>query len=126
MSDAESQAPEPGIYPSVSMDEYIAWPCMNTSTIVAAFVNGDRDAMSMRHLKAEIDGRGKGLSDAMRFGTAVHMRLLEPDEYTATYVVGQPCQGIIGSGKRKGEMCGAIGNEMHTTPDGSWYCYQHV
>jgi len=23
-------------------------------------------------------------------------------------------------------MCGAIGNEMHTTPDGSWYCYQHV
>ena len=79
----------------------------------------------MRHLKAAIE-RPRKPSGAMQLGTAIHVRLLEPDEYKKTYVISQPCCGIVKSGKRSGEVCGRFGEEMSIGPDEKWYCYQHV
>jgi len=119
--------PGPGVYPGVPMREYMAWPYMNASTLVQAFPGGDREMMSMARLKAAIDGRLPGPSAAMLLGQAIHMRLLEPDKFAATYVVAQPCGATIQSksSKNYGKLCGRIGDTMYRDGEGTWFCSMH-
>lgn len=119
--------PAPGVYPGVPMREYMDWPCMNASTLVQAFPDGDREMMSMARLKAAIDGRLRDPTPAMQLGQALHMRLLEPDKFAETYSVAQPCVATIQSKQSKnyGKPCGRVGEIMYRDDEGSWFCHMH-
>ena len=123
----EPLPPGPGRYPGVLMAEYKTWPYMNASTLVEAFPEGDRQAMSMARLKAAIDGRLGGPTRAMRLGTANHMRLLEPANFSAHYKVAQPCAATIQSKQSKnyGKPCGNVGETMYVDEEGTWFCRIH-
>jgi len=122
-----SLPPPPGVYPNVPMREYMAWPYTNASLLTEAFPDGRRDAMSMARLKAAIDGRLPDPTAAMVLGQAMHMRLLEPDKFAATYTVAQPCGATIQSKQSKnyGKTCGKTSDVMYQDDEGSWFCWQH-
>jgi hypothetical protein len=109
--------PEPGIYEGVPFAEYREWEAMNASTLVYGL-------QSMRHLHAALHGLMGKDSPALRFGRAMHSRLLEPDLYAAEWPVAGPCSQFVGSGRRKNKPCGRPGR--YASPDGHlWVCGQH-
>lgn len=71
------ETPTPGIYFDVPFDEYLAWPCVNNSSLGYA-------VRSMAHYRYAPPMEA---TDAMRFGTLVHCGQLEPDELSERYVV---------------------------------------
>jgi hypothetical protein len=89
---------------------------MNCSTL-------DWGIASMAHLKAAIDGRlVREDTDALVYGRAFHLRMLEPERYSQIVRVKGPCESVVKSGPRKGECCGAAGRGM---ADGHWLCGVH-
>lgn len=78
--------------------------------------------VSPRHMRDALDGRLKLESAAMRFGSAMHCRLLEPEVFKKRYLVATPCQGLIKTGDRKGQKCGKSASRLH---DELWYCGTH-
>src|SRR4051812_28448031 len=66
---------ECGIFPGMSWADYAAIPLPSASTL-------EWGRVSSAHLQAAIDGTlERKDSDAMSFGRALHLRLLEPDIY---------------------------------------------
>jgi hypothetical protein len=63
-------------------------------------------------------------TDAMRFGTKVHARLLEPDTFAERFPRSEPCYGILKSGKRAGQSCGASASMR--TAGNEWFCGVHA
>lgn len=112
-----SAAPEPGIYPDVPMAEYLAWDCVSASGLEVL----RRSPLQYRHwLTAE-----RPTSPALDRGTALHLALLEPDLFRARYVVAEPCEAVIQSGKRKDQPCGNPGLFQHRGV-GWWVCGVHA
>jgi len=116
-----SETPEPGLYPDVPYPEYAAWPCMRASLLTGAIL--DDGSVSMKHLKAHLDGRLRKDSKALQVGRMIHTRLLEPDEFWNRYRMVGECQTLIGSGRRKGQPCGRRGVGVFND---TWYCGIHV
>ena len=114
------KTPTRGIYPMISMAEYQSWPMMNNSTLGYA-------RLSMAHLKAALDRRIFKDTPALRFGAAMHTRLLEPHLYPERHSVAGPCNAIVKSGENKGRHCGAQGSLSAKLDDQwVWYCRRHA
>lgn len=58
---------------------------------------------------------------AMRLGTILHHRLLEPH---VEYALAQPCAATLKSGPRKGQPCGAPAKRRDG--NGWWWCGDHA
>lgn len=69
--------PESGIYHDVPFDDYLAWPCVNNSSLGYA-------ARSMAHYRYAPQQEP---TEAMRFGSLVHCGKLEPAAIGSRYVV---------------------------------------
>jgi hypothetical protein len=107
--------PDIGVHPDISFEEYKAWDAMNASTLVEGL-------HSMRRLKAKLDGKLPDKdSDALRFGRAVHCRLLEPERYPFAFPVADQCAKLMGQDGEK--RCKNRGKYMNN--DG-WWCGQHT
>lgn len=111
--------PEPGIYEGVAFEDYCRWHAMNASTLCHGM-------QSMLNLKAAIDGKlDKGDSAAMRFGRAVHCRLLEPERFPTSFPVAERCCATL-KPKRKDDppaQCKSTGR--YVAPNG-WVCCTHA
>lgn len=113
--------PEPGIYEGKSFAEYSKWDAMNISLLVEGIHD---DGICMQRLKAVIDGRLKRKeTKALRFGRALHTRLLEPHLFESEWMISGPCSQPFKSGQRKGELCMKPGR--FTDGKGLWVCGQH-
>lgn len=110
--------PDPGIY-TVPFAEYCGWDAMNISTLVEGMA-------SMRRLRAKLDGRLESAdSSALRFGRAVHCRLLEPDLFCTSFPTAEKCCATL-KPKRKADppqQCKSFGR--YIGPEG-WYCGTHA
>lgn len=108
----------------MSFEEYVALDALNFHTL-------DWAKCSPEHLLAALQGKLKDQeSDDLRFGRALHMRVLEPIEYRKQYFVALPCMAILRSGQRKGKLCGNTARFRRTSiVDGKeqehWFCGQH-
>ena len=108
----------PGMYPGVSYADYVAWPGLRVSTLKYA-------QYSARHLKWALDGRlEREETDALRLGTAIHRRLLEPERYEIFTAIAKPCCAELKSGARKGEQCGLASSACDDADN--WYCGTHA
>jgi hypothetical protein len=113
-------APALGVHENVSFAEYRMWDALNISLLCEAI---HEDGVCMQRLKAVLDGRIKRkASKALRFGRALHTRLLEPHLF-GKWPVASPCSQPFKSGKRKGELCGKPGR--FTDGKGLWVCGTH-
>lgn len=65
----------------------------------------------------------KEITDAIRFGTMVHSRLLEPETFAARYPQAGPCSGVLKTGKNAGQQCGNAASLQSS--DGAWWCGVH-
>lgn len=61
-------------------------------------------------------------TDAMRFGSAFHTFMLEPDEFTSRHPIAVQCSAILKSGKNAGDHCRNDASYMH---QGAGYCGTH-
>ena len=68
---------EPGIY-EMSREDYDKLQAINASLLLAG--------PTMAHRKAYLDGK-RETSDALAFGTALHMYILEPDRFKTHYIL---------------------------------------
>jgi exodeoxyribonuclease VIII len=110
--------PEPGVYQGIAFDTYRAWDALNISTLLWA-------TCSMEHVKACLDGVIEDtVTDAKQFGSALHCRVLEPDEFAVRYAIVPGCQAKLKSGKNAGEDCGA--RASYRTADGLYMCGKHA
>lgn len=78
-------APTPGMYHDIPFDEYLAWPCVNNSSLSYA-------ARSMAHYRFAPQ---QPPTAAMRFGSLVHCGKLEPAAIGARYAVMPDLAGDI-------------------------------
>ena len=108
--------PENGIFHDVPYSIYRGLPRASRSVIVAS-------ARSPAHAMARIKFP-KPDNDTSRAGRAIHVAVLEPDEFSSRYVVAEPCAVLLKSGQRKGEPCGNAG--LFKLRDIGWACGTHV
>jgi hypothetical protein len=71
--------PAPGIYPNLTMDEYLAWDA------VSAGLLGDVLDRSPRYAEWRRRQRDADATDATIRGTAIHYAVLQPDDFFARY-----------------------------------------
>lgn len=108
---------KPGIYEGLSFAEYRTIPAVSASGLEKL----RRSPLQYQHSLTAPDRT----SDALTRGTALHLAILEPDEFEARYVVSEPCAVLLKSGKREGQPCGNPGLfVMRGTKE--WMCGQHV
>ena len=81
--------PEPGIYPGVAADVYFAWDCASRSRL-------EKLRRSPAHMIAGDDKE----TDAMRFGRACHMAILEPEIFGVRYAAKKQCSAFTGNNER--------------------------
>jgi len=115
--DGRVDPPAPGIYHDVPFELYQSWNALNASSI-------DYGLVSMEHMKANMDGLLSRSSQAMDFGKAIHMKLLEPELFAETYSVSMPCQRQLKTGKNKGCECGY--ESKYRDSSGTWLCGVHA
>lgn len=109
----------PGLTRGMSFADYVAIDAVNSHAIITGSQN------TMRHMQAYRAGEmGREDSPDMRFGRAMHHRILEPDTFDASWPVATTCRAELGTGARKGQKCGAASS--HCTQDGRfWFCGTH-
>jgi hypothetical protein len=107
--------PDCGIHKGVDFETYLGWHAISQSVLKEP---------SQLHMKAAFEGKLKvPTTDAIRFGSAIHCYMLEPDHFEARYPVATPCSMPLKSGKRKGQPCGATSSFR----DGDWwFCGTHA
>lgn len=84
--------PNPGIYPGTPFDEYLSWEAANNSILRVIATK------SPAHAKWRMD-HPEEPTDAMKFGSALHTRVLEPDTFAARYIVVPKCDRRTKEGK---------------------------
>lgn len=104
--------PAPGIYEDVPEDVYHSWPLASASRLSRAA------AYSWAHVKHDMERPPEPTPD-MRRGTALHMAVLEPGRFAATYSAAGPCSATTS----KGAPCSYSGS---VRIDGDWYCGTHA
>lgn len=106
----------PGTYSDWSFEQYAACRAINSGVVSAGLI-------SMKHMLAAFEGLfvRKDTSD-MKFGRAIHCRLLEPERFKLDYRIATTCSAILGSGVNKGKRCSNSGKFF----DGvNWFCGSH-
>lgn len=115
--------PDPGIYEAIPFDEYVAWDCLNGSTLVKGLQRGH--TVSAKHLHGYLTGELEDPeSKDLAFGRAMHTRLLEPDRFEARHPVAGQCQAILKTGKNAGKQCQYQG-VVKSIVDRQWFCGSH-
>lgn len=115
MSTATTLAP--GLHRGLSMEDYLALDAMSGSRLAHLA----RSPLQYRHALTAPAER----TEALDRGTALHLAVLEPELFASRYVVAEPCDAILKSGKRAGETCGNPG--LFLLRDGmGWACGQHL
>ena len=105
-----------GLCQGLDMAAYLALPCMSASKLETL----RRSPLQYRHALT----KPAVTSDALERGTALHLAILEPALFETRYIVAEPCEALLQSGKRKGEPCGKAGLFLHK--DVGWVCGIHV
>lgn len=103
-----------GVHDDLTSEQYDAIPAMRRTVAKHGLV-------SMRRLKAAIDGKIQCSSDALRFGAAFHALLLEPDIFKSRYRVTHGCPAK----KKGGDECGNPAKRLSAS-DGMHYCGVHL
>lgn len=107
----------PGIYPGLSMPEYLALPYMSASRLEAL----RRSPRWYRHCLTQPPKS----TDALERGTALHLLILEPALYATRYVVAESCAVLLGAkAQRAGQPCGNPG--LFKLRGIGWACGTHV
>lgn len=101
----------------LAMAVYLADPGVSSSILK---LQGDAPALAKAALDGDLDD---GQTKSSLEGELIHTALLEPDYLKERYVISGDCKAILGSGKRKGQECGATGQALH--PDIGWVCGRH-
>lgn len=101
--------PLPGVYPDISHTLYHKWPAASNSRL-------SKIRQSPAHLKAYIEEPFD--TAALAFGRALHVALLEPDDFTRRYVVAERCTAI----QKNKERCANPGTSYI---GGEWFCGVH-
>lgn len=107
-------APGPGVYRGVAMSDYQAWPFASNSQLTNLL-------RSAAHMKAAREAVWKD-TPAKMLGTAIHTRVLEPDQFASRYVTGEQCHALTKGGK--GPRCSNAGSWPLT--DGTFVCGVHL
>ena len=71
---------QPGIYPGVTYEEYAMWDAINNTTLWKL------KSRSPMHCKEYIDNPPPS-TDALRLGSALHIQILEPQEFDKRFLV---------------------------------------
>lgn len=107
----------PGLHRNVSLADYLALPYMSSSRLHAL-------AKSPAHYRAALTEQRKE-TDALERGTALHLAILEPALFETRFIVAEPCEQLLKSGKRAGQPCGNPG--LFRLRGGlGWACGTHV
>jgi hypothetical protein len=107
----------PGLHRDVPIHEYLTLPYMSASRLHVF-------AKSPAHYRAALVEQRKE-SDALDRGTALHLAILEPALFETRYVVAEPCEQMLKTGKRAGQPCGSPG--LFRLRNGlGWACGVHV
>ena len=106
-------APAPGYYPGVPQDIYHAWDACSNSRL-------GHIRRSPAHLQANVL-RGSAETDALRFGSAMHMCVLEPEIFEVRYQAKGQCAAFTGGGK--GPRCSSNGKFLMES--GQMFCGTH-
>lgn len=110
------QCPAPGLYKDVPFAEYAQWEAVNSGAVSAMMI-------SPNHGKSFLAGECERVdTSAMRFGRQIHLMILEPERAAEDMKVSSPCNAVIGSGARKGLLCGSTGSY---TDGENWRCGTH-
>lgn len=107
---AEQLVPEVGEHCGVSADQYHRWDAASNSRL-------NDLKRSPLHMRERILNPPEP-TPALILGTAIHMAILEPEPFVATYQMAEPCC----ERKKNGEICGNPGINRQ---DGRWYCGVH-
>ena len=106
--------PEEGVFTDLPAEAYHDLDGRASSSIVRKIYN-----KTPAHAKAQIDDESEPTS-AMRFGTQMHMAVLEPERFAERHAVSTQCQAVKGSG----DQCGSAGKVPYRRDDGAvvWFC----
>ena len=107
-------APAPGIYPNVPFNVYLAWDAASNSRL-GKLGNGGTPAHLLAYLRQPPEE-----SEALKVGRAIHVAVLEPDDFEARYLVAGVCSAI-----KKGDKLPCTNNGT-VRSDGQWYCGTHA
>jgi hypothetical protein len=111
-----AECPEPGMYPDVAFEDYVAWRAVNSGVVKWGPV-------SPKHMHAAFEGRLKSEDTrSKKLGRAIHAMVLEPDTFHQRHIVSGRCCGVIKSGDREGQTCGSPGLIFDGT---GWFCGTH-
>lgn len=106
--------PQPGLYPHVPEEVY-------HSLKLASASNLGNLKRSPAHCFEAMNNPKPRRRD-LKFGSAVHFAVLEPDLFEDRYVIAERCEETLKSGARKGDQCSRGGAVLRY---GHWYCTQH-
>lgn len=102
--------PKPGIYPDVSLREYIAWDAVS-STILKA--------MRKSPAHAKYAKENATWSDALELGDATHLRILQPEKFHERYRLGGQCEAsTLKGGRCKHGATIAVGSLQYCSTHG--------
>jgi hypothetical protein len=80
----EHFTPAPGVHREVAYADYHRWEAASNSRLTLL-------AQSPAHLKAYLDGYGRGDTPATLLGRAIHTAVLEPDTFDSRYIIAEQC-----------------------------------
>lgn len=80
---------------------------------------------TMAHMRAYLDGKMESESTDLRFGRALHHKILEPKTFTESWPIAKPCCTPIASGPRKGAPCGSS-SSFASADRQFWFCGTHA
>jgi hypothetical protein len=111
LRDHSIPAPTDGVYRATPMSTYHRWDAVSNSRL-------SRIARSPAHLKAYLEEPSEDTL-ALKIGRAIHVAILEPDDFTRQYATAEKCT----ASKKSGERCSNNGI-AYFAADG-WRCGVH-
>lgn len=103
-----------GLHLDLPAKDYFALPYASASLLGAI----KRSPAHARQMSAESSIQ----TSAMKFGTACHYAILQPELFRKLYTVADQCAAILSSGRNRGSRCSNSGIVARGT---EWYCGMH-